>query len=84
MRESRSAAGWFAFLVAVLLTSCGKTKPASSGGAGGVDGAGIIDGGALDNGGLASCLDQPSDLPRPPSGRLPCELIPPGFPTAAN
>jgi hypothetical protein len=28
---------------------------------------------------LGSCLDQPSDLPRPPTGRLPCELIPPGL-----
>ena len=28
-----------------------------------------------------ACLDQPTDLPRPPSatGQLPCELLPPGF-----
>jgi hypothetical protein len=26
---------------------------------------------------LAPCLDTPSDLPRPPAGRLPCELVPP-------
>ena len=25
------------------------------------------------------CLDQPTDLPRPPSGMLPCEFLPPGF-----
>lgn len=25
------------------------------------------------------CLDRPTDLPRPPSGALPCELLPPGF-----
>jgi hypothetical protein len=28
---------------------------------------------------LKPCLDQPTDLPRPPSGQLPCELLPPGF-----
>lgn len=27
---------------------------------------------------LAACLDRPTDLLRPPSGQLPCELIPPG------
>jgi hypothetical protein len=30
--------------------------------------------------GLTSCaLDRPGELPRPPSGTLPCELLPPGF-----
>ncbi len=24
-------------------------------------------------------LDRPGELPRPPQGRLPCELIPPGL-----
>lgn len=28
---------------------------------------------------LASCLDRPDVLPRPPEGVLPCELIPPSF-----
>ncbi len=28
---------------------------------------------------LAPCLDRPTDLPRPPTGALPCELLPPGF-----
>jgi hypothetical protein len=27
----------------------------------------------------ANCLSRPGDLPRPPDGRLPCELIPPGL-----
>ena len=27
----------------------------------------------------AACLDRPNVLPRPPEGRLPCELIPPGL-----
>jgi hypothetical protein len=25
------------------------------------------------------CLDQPTDLPQPPTGALPCELLPPDF-----
>ena len=28
---------------------------------------------------LSVCLERPEPLPRPPQGRLPCELIPPGF-----
>ncbi len=27
----------------------------------------------------AACLEQPTDLPRPPSSGLPCELLPPDF-----
>jgi hypothetical protein len=29
--------------------------------------------------GLSSCLESPTQLVRPPSGQLPCELLPPGF-----
>lgn len=25
------------------------------------------------------CVDRPTDLPTPPTGALPCELLPPGF-----
>lgn len=32
-----------------------------------------------DGGALAPCLDRPGSLERPPSGRLPCDLLPPGF-----
>jgi len=28
---------------------------------------------------LAPCLDRPDALPRPPTGALPCDLIPPSF-----
>jgi hypothetical protein len=28
---------------------------------------------------LGACLDRPTDLSRPPTGQLPCELIPPGL-----
>jgi len=47
---------------------------------------GIADAGETDtiapppgDGGLAPCLDRPTDLDRPPSGQLPCDLLPPGF-----
>lgn len=33
---------------------------------------------------LAPCLDRPTDLSRPPTGQLPCELLPPGFMTPAG
>lgn len=29
--------------------------------------------------GLTACVEQSSALARPPSGQLPCELLPPGF-----
>ena len=29
--------------------------------------------------GAANCLERPGELSRPPAGRLPCELIPPGL-----
>ena len=28
---------------------------------------------------LTHCIDRPNELPRPPTGQLPCELIPPGL-----
>lgn len=31
------------------------------------------------DGGLSHCLERPTDLPSPPTGALPCELIPPGL-----
>lgn len=32
---------------------------------------------AADMSPVSGCLDRPSELPRPPTGVLPCELIPP-------
>jgi hypothetical protein len=26
-----------------------------------------------------ACLDRPTDLPRPPTGALDCDMLPPGF-----
>jgi len=28
---------------------------------------------------LRACVDRPAEVPRPPTGELPCELLPPGF-----
>jgi hypothetical protein len=28
---------------------------------------------------VSACLEPPTALARPPSGQLPCELLPPGF-----
>lgn len=28
---------------------------------------------------LRACLERPDELPRPPTGKLPCELVPPGL-----
>jgi hypothetical protein len=69
-----------AFLVAVLLAACGDNQRPPSGEVeadaapveidAGIDGAPST---------LGACLDRPTDLPRPPTGQLPCELIPPGL-----
>ena len=51
-----------------LLAACGDNKkPSATPDAGG------------DAGPLASCLEQPDQLPMAPTGALPCELLPPGF-----
>lgn len=74
-----------ALLAAIALASacgagCGKVKPSGvATGAAGTTGGGDGAAGQSGDGGLAPCLDQPSDLPRPPSGALPCEMLPPGF-----
>jgi hypothetical protein len=31
------------------------------------------------SGAESACLARPGELPRPPQGKLPCELIPPGL-----
>jgi hypothetical protein len=59
----------WALLLALGAGGACKDRPVNSGsgGIGGVDG------------GLAACVDRPGALDRPPNGRLPCELIPPGL-----
>lgn len=72
-----------AAFAALALAACGDNRtPASTEDAAvAVDGAVPIDA-AIDApptvvGG--PCLDRPTDLPRPPTGALPCDLLPPGF-----
>jgi len=40
---------------------------------------GPTDAGTPDAGLLAACLERPDELPRPPTDRLPCDLLPPSF-----
>ena len=71
--------GAFALVVSIG-GACGggKAAPKDGGaGIGGGSGSGGSVGGA--DGGLVGCLETPGALDRPPSGRLPCELIPPGL-----
>ena len=62
-----------AVVLALALVACGDNTRVTP-----KDDAGISDA-APDSGALKACLDQPTALPRPPSGQLPCELLPPGF-----
>lgn len=57
--------------VGLALGACGDNQRATATGDAGID--------APDASALAPCLDRPTDLARPPSGQLPCELLPPGF-----
>jgi hypothetical protein len=78
---------WLLLTAVCLICSCGRSKPASSPVDAAVNpqpdmgtGTGGTGGSSSDGGvGQVPCLDQPTDLPRPPSGMLPCELIPPEF-----
>jgi hypothetical protein len=57
----------------VLALGACKDRPVMTGRGGTGGGTGTPDGG------LAACLEGPGALDRPPNGRLPCELIPPGL-----
>ena len=55
----------------LLLGACGDDNPTTPGDAGSD---------APDTPtALAPCLDEPTQLARPPEGVLPCDLLPPGF-----
>jgi len=59
-----------ALVLIALLAGCGdNSKPAVVTGDAGVDASTT----------LTACLDRPDELPRAPTGQLPCELLPPGF-----
>lgn len=58
-----------AVLMLLLSMGCGdNNRPAVAGDAG-VDA--VLE--------LKPCLDRPTDLARPPTGQLPCDLLPPDF-----
>ncbi|TKD05049.1 hypothetical protein [Polyangium fumosum] len=61
-----------------------NTSTSSSSGTGGSSSSSGSSSGSGGAGGgeptaLVSCLDEVDALPRPPSGKLPCEYIPPGL-----
>jgi len=62
------------FLVLALVACGDNTKPTPAT----PDDAPVVEPDAPP-GALAPCLDQPTDLPRPPGTQLTCDLLPPGF-----
>lgn len=88
----RAAAVHAALVLALALgmsTACDDDDPGSTGSAGragagagtagATQGVGGFDSGAAGETALAPCLDRPERLERPPTGTLPCDLLPPGF-----
>jgi hypothetical protein len=69
-------------LVAIcLLGACGDDASSSPDAAAAID-ARAPDAAAPDAGNtgpVSPCLESPTDLPRPPTGQLPCDLLRPGF-----
>lgn len=64
MRRALMKARWLVLLVPLAATSCKDDPPPDT----------------LHPGeGLSACLEQPDALATPPTGQLPCELLPPGF-----
>ncbi|PTL77863.1 hypothetical protein [Vitiosangium sp. GDMCC 1.1324] len=63
MRRARMKARWLWPLVALVVASCKDDPPPP---------APPVDS-------LTACVEQPTALQTPPSGQLPCELLPPGF-----
>jgi len=58
-------------LICLFAAACGDNRKPQVPGDGGLDATPVQP--------LAPCLDRPTELARPPSGQLPCELLPPGF-----
>jgi hypothetical protein len=59
-------------------TGTGGSASGAGGAGAGAGGGGGASGGGGTGAGIAPCLDRPNDLPQPPGGGLPCDLIPPG------
>jgi hypothetical protein len=71
MSRSIRILSWIA--CAWLAAACGDNQETPK------DAAPPDDGGTDAPGALGPCLERPTDLPRPPTGALSCELLPPGF-----
>jgi hypothetical protein len=74
--------GAAALLVLTLVVgACGGGGNGKPGGDAGspIGGSGGVPGGGGSTGSGTACLDRPGELPRPPAGGLPCDLIPPGL-----
>jgi hypothetical protein len=69
MRAHRRLSGVVWAIVVALACGCSASsgKPTMTGTGGQTGAPGV------------ACLDSPTDLPRPPTSGLPCELIPPGL-----
>jgi hypothetical protein len=57
-----------ALLLLALLAACGDNRKAPVAGDAGIPSTA-----------KQACLDRPDELPRAPTGALPCELLPPGL-----
>jgi hypothetical protein len=68
---------WILMLALCLAGACGDDGSSSPDDASRPPDASALDAGAPDGGATGSCLEQPTDLPRPPTGQLPCDLLPP-------
>ena len=68
---------WIFMLALCLAGACGDDGSSPPDDASRPPDASASDASAPDAGAAVSCLDQPTDLPRPPTGPLPCELLPP-------
>ncbi|HEY6556118.1 MAG TPA: hypothetical protein VI072_02555 [Polyangiaceae bacterium] len=81
MRRSAAALCVTLLSAGLLVAGCGKDENTNSGsgGTGGTGGRGGTAGNPPTDGGLKPCLDRPTELERAPSGRLPCDLLPPGL-----
>ena len=75
MRPGMEALRWLCLAGTLIAWECSSANNHAPAGTAGIGGVGP--GGA--GGAPAACLEGPTDLLRPPSGGLPCELIPPGL-----
>jgi hypothetical protein len=66
----------FIVIAGLAITACGDNNGTPKDAAPDTPADGGVDG---SSGAIGPCLDRPTDLPRAPSGALPCDLISPGF-----